>query len=155
MTRCESCRLIRRRDAGEAPLWDNIYRSEFWDVVHAYNSSLLGWLVLVCRRHIEALDAMTAAEARELGQLLLHVSQALKLRLGCEKTYVMQFAEALEHRHVHFHVVARMPDQAPEDKSYRIFRHLGASHELQCSEAALNALAAAIRLQLLAASDAD
>ena len=47
MSICMSCRLVRRRDSGAAPPWDNIYRSAYWDLVHAYNSSLLGWLVLI------------------------------------------------------------------------------------------------------------
>lgn len=150
VTPCESCRRIRTRDQGEAPLWDNIYRSEFWDVVHAYNSTLLGWMELVCRRHVVAIDELTSAEARELGDLMQRVSRALKLYLQCQKTYLMQFAEAPDHQHVHIHLVARMPDQAPEDKSYRIFRHLGAPAELRCSETELNALAAAVREQLQA-----
>ncbi len=150
MAQCESCRRITTRDRGEAPPWDNIYRSPYWDVVHAYNCAHLGWLVLVCRRHIEAIDEMTRAEAHDLGDLLRVASRALKLRLGCEKTYVMQFAEASDHRHVHFHLVARMRQQPPEDKSWRIFRHLGVPVEQRCSETAMNALAADVGAHLLA-----
>ena len=148
MMSCKSCQLMLRRDAGAAPPWDRIYRSAYWDLVHAYNTSYLGWLVLVARRHIEALDEMTAAEASDLGVLLREVSQALKLERGCRKTYVMQFAESAEHRHAHFHVVPRMPDQAPEDIAFRVMRHLGVGEDERCSEADMNALARTIRRQL-------
>jgi diadenosine tetraphosphate (Ap4A) HIT family hydrolase len=58
-TPCLTCDLVRRRDAGDAPLWDNIHRTAHWDVVHSYNTSLPGWLVLVARRHVAAIDELT------------------------------------------------------------------------------------------------
>jgi len=148
MSDCLSCQLLRKRDEGEAPPWDSIYRSEFWDVVHAYNTSYLGWLVLIVRRHIEALDEMTFAEAADLGALIREASLALKRQTGCRKTYVMQFAESDQHPHVHFHIVPRMPDQAPDDIAYRVMRRLGVPLTERCDEAEMNALALAIRGQL-------
>ncbi len=153
MTGCLSCALTQKRDAGEAPPWDSIYRSAFWDLVHAYNTSYFGWLVLVARRHIEALDEMTFAEAADLGALLREASQALKRHTGCQKTYVMQFAESADHPHVHFHIVPRMPNQAPEDIAFRVMRHLGVPASERCSEDDMNALALAIRGQLTSMRD--
>ena len=147
---CMSCKRIAQRDRGNALLWDNIFRSQYWDVVHAYNTSWLGWLVLALRRHAEAIDELTADEAGELGALLRQVSLALKLELDCQKTYVMQFAESPDHPHVHFHVVARMPQQAPEDRSFHIFRHLGVPLAQRRDEARLNQLASGIRARLAA-----
>ena len=148
MSKCLSCRRLADRDRGAAALWDNIYRSAYWDIVHAYNSSYLGWLVLVLRRHAEAIDELTAEEAQELGTLLRRVSLALKQELGCSKTYVMQFAESPDHPHVHFHVVARMPNQAPDDRAYRVLRHLGVPVEQRCGEEQLNQLARRLRTHL-------
>lgn len=148
MAICKSCQLIRRRDKGHAPLWDSIYRGQYWDLAHAYNTSLLGWLVLIARRHIEALHELTPAEATELGALLRDVSLALKDCRGCQKTYVMQFAESKEHPHVHFHIVPRMPDQAPEDLAYRIMRRLGVPWSERCEDAEMNRLAQALRERL-------
>ncbi|MCY4061095.1 MAG: HIT family protein [Chloroflexi bacterium] len=148
MCDCLSCQLLQKRDRGEAPPWDSIYRSDYWDLVHAYNTSYIGWLVLIVRRHIEALDEMTFAEAADLGALLREVSQALKVYIGCQKTYVMQFAESDQHPHVHFHIVPRLPDQAPEDIAYRVMRHLGVPLSERCSEDEMNKLALAIRGQL-------
>ncbi len=148
MKECMSCALTQKRDAGEAPPWDSIYRSEYWDAAHAYNTSYLGWLVLVARRHIESLDELTPAEAADLGALLRELSLALKKHTGCLKTYIMQFAESDEHPHVHFHIVPRMPEQAPDDIAYRVMRHLGLPASERCSEDDMNALAMAIRAEL-------
>ncbi len=148
MTTCKSCQLIRQRDRNAAPPWDSIYRSGNWDLAHAYNTSYLGWLVLIARRHIEALDEMTPAEATELGALLRVVSLALKQQTGCQKTYIMQFAESAEHPHAHFHIVPRWADQAPEDLAYRVMRRLGVPLSERCGEAEMNQLALAIRQQL-------
>jgi len=122
---CRTCELIERRDAGEAPAWDSIVRYRNWDVVHAFGTSLEGWLVLVVRRHVAAVAGLTDEEAAELGPLVKSVSAALAGAVGCEKTYVVQFAEAADHRHVHVHVIARQPDQPPELKGPRIFSCLG------------------------------
>jgi diadenosine tetraphosphate (Ap4A) HIT family hydrolase len=75
--------------------------------VHAYDSELLGWLVLACRQHRDSIADLNEAEAAELGGLVRAVSIALGDTLHYEKTYVAQFAEHPLHRHVHVHVVAR------------------------------------------------
>jgi diadenosine tetraphosphate (Ap4A) HIT family hydrolase len=78
MNSCKTCELVERRDKGNAPLWDRILRTPFWDVVHSYNTALPGWLVLVARRHVGAIDELTTEEAVELGTLIQCVSIALK-----------------------------------------------------------------------------
>jgi len=141
---CHTCELVIRRDTGDAPLWDRIYRTQYWDAAHAFNVALPGWLVLVSRRHIAAVDEMSQAEAIELGILLRDVSIALKQVVGCEKTYVMQFAESADHPHVHFHIVPRMADQPEDKKGPKIFGYMG-SGEIQVSDEVMNGLAAAIQ----------
>ena len=145
MVTCMSCQLMSRRDKGLAPPWDSIYRGQFWDLAHAYNTSLPGWLVLIVRRHIEALHELTPAEATAL---LRDVSLSLKHCIGCQKTYIMQFAESKAHPHVHFHIVPRMLDQAPEDLAYRVMRRLGVPLPERCGEDQLNQLARCIRARL-------
>ena len=142
---CHTCQLIAARDAGDAPLWDSIHRTPFWDVAHAFNTSLPGWLVLVARRHIEAIDELTNEEAAELGVLLRRSSAALRDITGCVKTYVMQFAEAEGHSHVHFHIVPRMTDQPEERRSTKIFGYLGAPEEERVTEERMNEIAVHLR----------
>ena len=148
MSGCTTCDLLARRDAGAVPLWDSIHRTPFWDVVHSYNTALPGWLVLVVRRHIEAVDELTDDEAVELGLLIKEVSVALREATGCLKTYVMQFAEAQGHPHVHFHIVPRMADQPEARRSTKIFGYLGAPEEDRVSEARMNEIAAQVRRHL-------
>ena len=145
-----TCALVARRDAGEAPLWDSILRTAYWDVAHNYHTALPGWLVLVARRHIEAIDELTADEAHELGVLLRRVSLALKAVTGCAKTYVIQFAEAADHPHVHFHVVPRMPDLPESHRGPNIFNYMRIAEDERVSDATMNAIATAIREQLSA-----
>lgn len=145
---CKTCEMTAQRRLGQAPLWDNIYQTGFWDVVHAYNSALPGWLVLVVQRHIESLDELTEQEAAELGPLIRRVSLSLKNVIGCTKTYVIQFAEARQHPHVHFHIVPRMADQPAERRSAGIMGYLGVSREERISEDRMNEIGAEIRSHL-------
>lgn len=149
MKPCVTCDLLSVRDTGTVPLWDSIYRTPFWDVVHSYNTALPGWLVLVVRRHIEAVDELTEDEAAELGFLIKEVSAALRQATGCVKTYVIQFAEAQEHPHVHFHIIPRMADQPEDRRSTKIFGYLGVPGEERVSEARMNEIAAQVRCHLL------
>ena len=142
---CHTCQLIAARDAGDAPLWDSIHRTPFWDVAHAFNTSLPGWLVLVARRHIEAIDELTNEEAAELGVLLRRTSAALREVTGCMKTYVCQFAEQAEPPHVHFHVIPRLADQPDDRRGPRVFGYLGVPDEERVGEEWMNAIAAAVR----------
>jgi len=145
MQTCKTCELITQRNAGSAPLWDCIHRTPYWDVVHSYDTALPGWLVLVVRRHIIAVDELTDAEATELGQLIRSTSMALKEVTGCLKTYVIQFAEKADHPHVHFHIVPRMADQPDERKSTLIFGYLGVPEGDRVSEDSMNSIAVKVR----------
>jgi diadenosine tetraphosphate (Ap4A) HIT family hydrolase len=145
MTYCKTCELINRRDANNAPLWDCIHRAQFWDVVHHNSTTLPGWLVLVARRHIGAIDELTHEEAIELGVLLRQVSLALKATTGCVKTYVVQFAEMAEHQHVHFHVIPRMENQPENRRGTNVFEYSGASEEERVSEEIMNEIAVKVQ----------
>ena len=149
MLHCKTCDLVEWRDRGEAPPWDRILRAPSWDVVHSYNTALPGWLVLVARRHVEAVDELTDDEAIELGLLLRRVSLALRQVTGCIKTYVIQFAEHPDHRHVHFHIVPRMEDQPEDRRSVRVFAYLGVPPEERVTEARMNEIAAGVQSVLL------
>ena len=150
MAECHTCELTARRDKGEAPLWDNIFRTQYWDLVHSYNTSLPGWLVLVARRHLAAIDEMSAAESAELGVLLQQVSASLKQVTGCQKTYVMQFAEHPQHPHVHFHVVPRLNEQPETHRGPRVMKYLQVTEDEYVTEDVMNALSTQIRQALLA-----
>lgn len=147
-TECRTCELVRRRDDGEAPLWDRIVRTPSWDVVHCDGTSLEGWIVLALRRHAPALGDLTDAEADELGPLVRDVSQAVAAVTGCAKTYVAQFAEHPLHPHVHVHVIPRAADIDDAEKGPGIFARLGQPEEEWVPEARRDELALALREHL-------
>jgi RimJ/RimL family protein N-acetyltransferase/diadenosine tetraphosphate (Ap4A) HIT family hydrolase len=145
MTHCRTCELVRRRDQGEAPVWDCILRTDGWDLVHAYDTSLAGWMVLVLRRHATSVAALTEPEAVELGRLVRAVSVALEDVTGCLKTYVVQFAEHPLHPHVHVHVIPRRPDLAAAEIGPGIFARLGVPEAERVAQPRLNQIAEALR----------
>ena len=55
----------------------SIWSTNGWRVAHSFNSALLGWLVVVPRRHIESVHELTEGEAGESGELLRLTSSAL------------------------------------------------------------------------------
>ena len=118
---CYSCRA----EAVGPPPRERAYLSTAWRVAHAFGTALPGWMVVIPRRHVTALDELTAAESAELGPILAGLTAALREVVGCAKTYVALFAEADGFAHVHFHVVPRMPGQPAELRGPRIFALLG------------------------------
>jgi diadenosine tetraphosphate (Ap4A) HIT family hydrolase len=100
--------------------------TDHWRVEQGHPSKVRGWLVVVLRRHAPALHDLTADEWSDLGTVLAAVCQAHRDVVRAEKEYVMQFAEADGHQHVHFHVVPRLPEWPPERSGPRVMESLGA-----------------------------
>ncbi len=97
---CESNLGVRR--ISPAP---TVYEGRHWLIEHAYPVGLLGWMVIVLRRHAAALHELTPEEFRELGELQQVLIPALRELRNADREYVACFAEAEGFRHVHFHVV--------------------------------------------------
>jgi diadenosine tetraphosphate (Ap4A) HIT family hydrolase len=135
---CFSCSNNERTDL---PPRERIYIGPRWRVAHAFGTALPGWLVLLPRRHVTALDELTAAEAEELGPLLRAVTRTLREVTGCDKTYVALFAEAEGFAHAHFHVIPRHPDLDPELRGPRVFNLLGADSDRSVPDAAMDEIA--------------
>jgi diadenosine tetraphosphate (Ap4A) HIT family hydrolase len=95
-----------------------------WRVAHDFNSTLPGWLILVPRRHVTSIAALTDAEAAVLGTWQVRLSRAVEEVTGCVKTYIMQFAEKDGFAHVHFHVVPRMSDLPVNHRGPAVFQYL-------------------------------
>ena len=155
MTDCHTCELGALRDSGDAPPRDLIVRTRSWDVAHAYNAAVEGWVVLVARRHMTAVADMTDEEALELGPLIRAVSSALRDVVGCVKTYVAQFAEDPRHPHVHVHVIPRQAEQREELRGPRIFGQLGGPEERWVPDDRMDEIAVAVGAPLVAAAHAD
>lgn len=113
---CKSLSGERRISPGPS-----IHEGQFWVVEHAYPTALRGWLVIVLKRHAEALHDLSGAEFAELAHLQAAVVRALREVTACQKEYLMCLAEAPGHQHIHFHVVPRAADQAPDHRGAAIF----------------------------------
>jgi diadenosine tetraphosphate (Ap4A) HIT family hydrolase len=103
-TGCYTC--DREAEFDQLPPRERIAYDEHWRVVHATGSGLLGWLVLVPRRHVMELAELTDAEAAGLGAWQVRLARVLAAELNARKTYVAEFGEAAGY-HLHFHVVPR------------------------------------------------
>jgi diadenosine tetraphosphate (Ap4A) HIT family hydrolase len=119
---CKACPSIR----GEARISPGpfIWQSPLWIVDHAYPTSLPGWVVIVPRRHVEELHALTSSEWAEYAALLPAVVTALRDVTGCAKEYVVCLAEGEGFKHIHFHVIPRMADQPESLTGPRVFGYL-------------------------------
>lgn len=146
-TACYSC--ARDAEFDRLPPWERIAADDLWRVAHAFDSALPGWLVLLPRRHVTSIAALSDAEASSLGTWQVRLSRALHKTLGCQKTYIAQFGEAEGFSHVHFHVVPRPPGLAGESRGPRIFfQALGPAARPHVSEHRMNEIAARLAQEL-------
>lgn len=119
-----------------------------WRAAHAFDSSLPGWLVVVPLRHVTALHELTADEATSMGELLARLSQALRDVVGCEKTYLMLFAETQGFEHLHVHVVPRMRGFDDDQIGPKVFTFLGRPAGERLSDESQDKVASDIQLAL-------
>lgn len=140
---CYACRMTAASD--EAPPRERVIAEAGWRAALAFNSTLPGWLVLVPFRHITAMHELTVAESEELGLLLRRASVALRQVTGCEKTYVMLFAEAEAFSHLHVHVVPRMADLPEEARGPRVFALMSDDESVWMAEDERDQLALQLR----------
>lgn len=116
-----------------------IYIGQYWQIEHAYPSKLVGWLVIVLRRHAAALHELTAAEFAEFGPLLERTVRVVHEALGSAKEYVACYAEQGGFEHVHFHVVPRAADLPEEFRGAGSFALLGVSRAEAADPASVKA----------------
>jgi len=142
---CVSCASEARP---KGPPRERVYLGPRWRVAHAFGTGLPGWLVVLPRRHVVALDELTPEEAADLGPLLREITSALRQVTGCQKTYVALFAEAEGFSHVHFHVVPRMAGLAPELRGSRVFGLMGGDPARNVPDGDMDQIAARITAAL-------
>jgi diadenosine tetraphosphate (Ap4A) HIT family hydrolase len=109
---CYSCKSL----SGELRIspGPTIYSGTYWVVEHAFPSKLKGWLVIVLKRHAEALHDLSSEEFVELAELQERTVRLLHAELDSEKEYLMCLAEAEHFKHIHVHVVPK-PRGLPEE----------------------------------------
>jgi diadenosine tetraphosphate (Ap4A) HIT family hydrolase len=116
---CWSClSLSGERRISPGPF---IHEGRYWMVDHAYATRLPGWLVLVLKRHAEALHELSAEETTEMGDLIRRSGRVLHDVTGCQKEYVSLYAEAPHFAHLHIHIIPRATDLPEDLRGPRIF----------------------------------
>jgi diadenosine tetraphosphate (Ap4A) HIT family hydrolase len=140
---CYACAQERAFD--RLPPRERITFDEHWRVAHCFGSALEGWLVLLPRRHVTTVAALTDAEADRLGGWQVRLSRALHAVTGCEKTYVVQFAEGEGFAHVHFHIVPRSASHPQDRRGPAVFSYLGRPPAEQVTTGRMDALGESLR----------
>jgi diadenosine tetraphosphate (Ap4A) HIT family hydrolase len=146
VTDCYSCAQESQLD--QLPPRERIAVDELWRVAHAFGTAAPGWLVLRPRRHVTAIADLTDAEAAALGTWQVRLSRAMHEVLGCQKTYVAQFAEADGFAHVHFHIVPRPADLSADLRGPRVFGLLGDGDRPRVGAEEMDAIAIRLAGQL-------
>jgi diadenosine tetraphosphate (Ap4A) HIT family hydrolase len=139
---CYSC---DQQAVASPPPREDVIHTEHWRVVHAFNSTLPGWLVLLPTRHVTAFTELTPEAADELGGLVRRLSGALEKVTGCVKTYLMQFSEAEGFSHLHLHLVPRLAKHPADARGPLVFSYLSEDEARWLPEAERDAIAVAIR----------
>lgn len=143
-TKCWSC----RSNSGEERISPGpaIHVGQYWVVEHAYPTGLAGWLVIVLRRHEEALHQLRSEEFIEFGLVLERTIHALRTVFSCDKEYVACYAELEHFRHVHFHVVPRAADLPEHLIGSKSFAFLKVSEAEAVSRAEISSVCEALRV---------
>lgn len=126
---------------------ERIYDDGLWRVAHSFNSTWLGWLVLVLRRHARSVGDLTSDEAGVFGWLVPALSRALEAELKVPKAYVLFLAEQDGFEHLHVHVIARPPKHA---RGIRVFELTQRPPDEWVSAAEMDELAERIGPRLVA-----
>lgn len=142
---CFSCDL----QAGVSlPPRDDVISTDHWRVVHAFNSTLPGWLVVFPTRHVASFSELTSEAADELGGLIRRLGSALEVVTGCVKTYLMQFSEAEGFSHLHLHLVPRLPDLPEDARGPLVFTYLSDDQARWLPETERDTIALSVRAAL-------
>lgn len=124
---CWTC----RSNSGEKRIspGPTIFEGESWLVEHAYPVKTIGWVVIVLKRHAEAVHELSTDEFVELGRIQAQLTRFLYEELHCEKEYISCYAEMEHFRHIHFHVFAKPHELTDELKGGNSFALLKVSTE--------------------------
>ncbi len=76
---------------------------------HAAPCPVAGWCILELSRPCATLDALTLDESRTMGEHIRRVSAAMRAVTGCQRVYLLAFAES--HRQAHLHLVPRQESE--------------------------------------------
>jgi diadenosine tetraphosphate (Ap4A) HIT family hydrolase len=123
--------LICKSNSGEKRIspGPTIYEGKYWVVEHAYPTKIKGWLVIVLKRHSEALHDLSAEEFRELSVIESKIIHLQLIAMNCEKEYISCYAEKGQYNHIHFHVLAKPRELSQEYIGTKSFKLINTTEE--------------------------
>ena len=142
------CYVCDRQAETSRPPREDVVHTAHWRVVHAFNSTLPGWLVVLPARHVTSFTELAPEAADELGGLVRRLGVALEAVTGCVKTYLMQFSEAEGFSHLHLHLVPRLPEHPADARGPRVFAFIAEDATQWLPEAERDAIALSVRAAL-------
>ena len=99
MATCFSCEFNKNPDKAPGGM---IREYKYWRLEHIDEPiPVLGWLVLVTKRHVEGITGMNRDEAAELGEILVEMPKIQKKLCEAAQIYVVFFTELVSHLHLH------------------------------------------------------
>jgi diadenosine tetraphosphate (Ap4A) HIT family hydrolase len=107
---CQYCAYLRDGLPGG---W--IYEDEHWAAGGFPLNPVPGWIVVMLRRHVEALTDLTGPELATLGPTAARVSSAITHVVEPTKVYFVVFGEL--NAHFHFLLAPRTADMQPDHRS--------------------------------------
>lgn len=139
----DPCPICTSLDAERDPA-EILRRGGFRIRRHPSPSPIAGWTIVDLVRHAATLDELSGDEAAELGRLVSAVVGAIRAATGCDRVYVLSFAEAARHVHVH---LAPRHEADPRTAGWAIadlYRAVAAGEVAAADEAACVAASRAI-----------
>lgn len=144
--KCNTCLSIQ----GIIPLFpeSKMYDGKYWIVEHAYPVLIRGWIVIILKRHVQALHELTAEEFQELAILQGKIAKVLNTELNSSKEYSVCFAEGPGFNHIHFHMISRTQEISEELRGDKIFAMLKTDVEQSLTKEQILPLCEKIRAEL-------
>lgn len=146
MAKCLSC--LSNSGEGRISPGEQIYNGSYWVVEHAYPTGLLGWLVIVLKRHTEALHELTKDEWNELGEINFFLMKCIKKVLRPKKEYLCCFSEGKGFKHIHFHIIPKTRAFDEIYSSSRSLMYLKVSERSSISKEKIIQLCSKLKLEM-------
>ena len=105
-----NCILCRGVEADEELGVVQVWEDRYWRMTTSLDAEVLGFSYLEPKRHISYVTDLDGEEARTLGEVLAHVTSALRDETGAELVYVYVFGGGVPH--LHFHLAPHRPGDA-------------------------------------------
>jgi diadenosine tetraphosphate (Ap4A) HIT family hydrolase len=124
---CLPCQSITgKKRVSPGPI---IFEGKYWIIEHAYPTKLVGWLVIVLKRHVEALHDLNQEEFKELLELQKRIIHIFHEFLNSEKEYIACFSEIKQFKHIHLHIIPKTKDFPHKYKGAKVFTLLKVKQE--------------------------